>query len=87
MSDSRTILRDVVREYLQVHSAITAGSKAWHFMVPLDPGDMPINFFPKSQTQASELAFVVRNRIQQLGASFREELDIHREGKRPPFPS
>src|SRR5690349_12458318 len=74
---------DVIREYLEIESAIATGPKAWHLAVTLDPTDVAIYFFPKPQPQATELPFVVRDGIHQLGASFGEELDLHREGKRP----
>jgi hypothetical protein len=70
-------------EYLQVHSAITTESQTRHFVISLDPSDVLINFVPKSQAQTTQLAFVVRDCVQQLSARFGQELDVHRDGKRP----
>lgn len=59
-------IRNVVREYLQIDSAITSRALTWQFVVPLNPYDVTIDFFPESQSQSAELAFIVSDRILKL---------------------
>jgi len=50
--DQRTTnyIRNVVREYFQVDPLITAKSDAGHAVISRDPGNVLVNFIPKSLT-------------------------------------